>query len=235
MSVNEKKAKVLIIYYSFSGQINGLINHLISGLKESGVTVVTEKLRPVKALRFPVGNIPATIKMMLMTFLRMRVDIKDLDEQCFEDYNLILLAGPTWSYNPSGPVLSLLDRYGSKLFKKQKVIPVISCRGYWRMHRLGLKLKLKSSGAIIPNHIVFTHPCKEPWRTIGVFLKIAGKAPERSKFLGNRYARFGHSRKQHLEAENFGVMIGSALNKEEDLTQLDFHTGIAVAKNQDCS
>ncbi|MBU0483012.1 MAG: hypothetical protein KKB30_00680 [Proteobacteria bacterium] len=220
--------KVLFIYYSFSGQTNGLLNHLAIGLRQEGVEVVMEKLRPLKPLRFPVGNIPQTLIMMLTTFFRARTPLQPRSKLINKKYNLIILAGPTWSYNPSGPILSLMDQDGEALFRDQKILPVISCRGYWRMHWYGLRKKLFKCGGQVPNHIVFSHPSKEPWRTIGVFLKIAGKAPERLRIFGKFYQRYGHSKIQLEEAEKFGALIGQTLKENKDLAAINFHTDIAL-------
>lgn len=216
-----KTVRVLVLFYSFSGQTSGLLHRLVAGLKQQGVRVWLEKLHPVVPLRFPVGTIAATFKMMSTTFLRLRVPIRELSPQCLEEYDLVILAGPTWSYNPSGPVLSLLDRDGPRLFKGRTVIPLISCRGYWRMHWYGLRRMLRRCGATVPNRMVFDHPHPEPWRTIGVFLKIAGRAPERSPFIGKYYRHFGHSKEQQQTAMLFGRRIGRALRQETPLSRLD--------------
>jgi flavodoxin len=225
---NGTKRRALLLYYSFSGQTSGLLNNIASGLKEEGVEINFIRLRTVKPLRFPIGSIFATLGMMLVTALRWRVTIKEPEPVIWEDYDLILLAGPTWSYNPSGPILDLIDRFGKRLFKDQTVIPVISCRGYWRLHWWGLKRLLEKCGAEVANRIVFSHPSPEPWRTIGVFLKIAGKAPERSNLLGRYYQRYGHSRQQLQEAEKLGVAIGACLRKGEPLAGLDLSSSIAL-------
>jgi len=215
--------RVLLLYYSFSGQTTGLLNNIAAGLKRQGIEVNDIRLRPVTLLRFPIGSIPATIRMMLTTFLRARVTIKEPEAVIWDDYDLIILAGPTWSYNPSGPILDLIDRFGPRLFKDKKVLPVISCRGYWRMHWFGLKKMLEKCGANVANRIVFSHPTPEPWRTLGVFLKIAGKAPERSKLLGRHYQRYGHSKQQLEQAEQLGEAIGACLRKRESLADLDLN------------
>jgi multimeric flavodoxin WrbA len=212
---------VLILYYSFSGQTAGLLNNLSLGLRAQGLEVTLEKLRPLNPPRFPVGSVAATLKMMLLTALRQRLPIREPSELVWSGYDLLILAGPTWSYNPSGPVLDFLDRFGSRLFKGRQVIPLISCRGYWRLHWFGLKRMLQNCGAQVPNRMVFAHPTPEPWRTIGVFLKIAGKAPERSKFLGPRYQRYGHSKEQLAEAERLGEVLGQALLAGRSLQELD--------------
>ena len=224
----KKHNQVLLIYYSFSGQTGVLINRLASGLKEQGIEVFYEKLKPVKHLHFPVGSIFRTYVMMLYTFFRKRIPIHKLSARCIREYDLIILAGPTWSYNPSGPMLSFLDRDGRDVLEGREVLPLISCRGYWKMHWWGLRNKLDKCGAHYSNMIAFSHPNPEPWRTIGVFLKIAGKNPERSAFVGQHYSRFGHSSEQMEEANRFGKLIAEALKTGVPLQEINFQTDLAL-------
>jgi len=220
--------RVLILYYSFSGQTTGLLHHLGIGLKNQGCKTTWERVRPLDPPRFPLGAILPTLKMMLTTTFRRRLPIKEPTPAVWLDYDLVILAGPTWSYNPSGPILDLLDRFGPRLFQGQQVLPLISCRGYWRMHWWGLRRLLRSCGAQVPNRVVFAHPAPEPWRTIGVFLKIAGKAPERSRLLGRYYKRFGHSKEQLAEAERLGEMLGCALSERRSLNELDLRSPLTI-------
>lgn len=224
----KKNNNVLLIYYSFSGQTGVLINRLATGLKEQGIDVYFEKLKPVRHLRFPVGSIFRTYLMMLTTFFRRRVPILELSDKCSQEYDLIILAGPTWSYNPSGPILSFLDRDGKDVLGGREVLPLISCRGYWKAHWWGLRKKLQQCGAHFSNMIAFSHPSPEPWRTIGVFLKIAGKNPERSGFISKHYNRFGHSTEQMEEAFRFGTMIGESFKGGTPLAAINFQTDLAL-------
>jgi len=217
--------KVLILYYSLSAQTSGLVHRLGAGLEEQGVHLACERLQPLVPCHFPIGTVPATLFMMLITFLRTRMPIQPLSPICGEHYDLIVLAGPTWSYNPSGPVLSLLDRDGVRLFAGQQVLPLISCRGYWRMHWLSLRWQLARCGATMVGRMIFAHPSKEPWRTIGVFLKLAGRVPERGRWLGRHYPRYGHSREQQDQAFAFGAAIGQALKRGSSLAELSFVSG----------
>lgn len=224
----ESPKKILILSYSFSGQTSGLLRQLQTTLQQEGHEVIKERLTPTTPLKFPTGSFASCFKMMLTTFVRQRVSILPLPSTCYEYYDLILLGGPTWSYNPSGPILSLLDREGRTLFKGKTVLPVISCRGYWRLHYLGLKHILERCGARIPNRIIFSHPNSEPWRTIGVFLKIAGKSPERWPILCQYYPHFGHSKEQQDEAARFGSILGRALRLGTPLSELEFKTTVAL-------
>lgn len=220
--------RVLVLSYSYSHQTGNLLKTLIAGMEEEDIEIVREPLEPVESLRFPIGTIPATFVMMVQTFFRKRYPIQPLNTVVFQDWDLIILAGPTWSYNPSGPVLSLLDRDGKKLFNGQTVLPMISCRGYWRVHFWGLKSLLKKCGAKdVISPIVFSHPTPEPWRTIGVFLKLAGRTPEKgSSWFRRVYPKYGHSRKQVEKAGKLGKQLGHDIQSGMELTGLTFETPI---------
>lgn len=201
---------------------------MVAGMREEDVEIVWERLFPVDTLRFPIGTIPSTFVMMLQTFFRKRYPIKPLDKGIFQQWDLIILAGPTWSYNPSGPILSLLDDAGHQLFPGQTVLPMISCRGYWRVHFWGLKSLLKKCGVKhVLSPIVFSHPTPEPWRTIGVFLKLAGRTPEAgSSWFRRVYPKYGHSRKQVEKAGYLGKELGHDLQSGMEATGLIFETPI---------
>ncbi|OQX11238.1 MAG: hypothetical protein BWK76_19470 [Desulfobulbaceae bacterium A2] len=222
-----QEPRVLIIYFSLSSQTRNLVLALGEGLASQGVTVCRERLQPLRELRFPLGGIVETVAMMFLTFLRRRILIQPLSPLCRDRYDLIVLAGPTWSYNPSGPVLSLLDSAGD-MFHRQKVVPLISCRGYWRLHWWGLRARLRRLGALVPNLMVFSHPSPEPWRTIGVFFKLAGRLPEKMRLLRRYYPKYGHSRQQVEESRRFGELLGSALQRDAELASLDFRTVLAL-------
>lgn len=220
--------RVLIISYSFSHQTRNLLNTMAAGMEEEGIDITWERIFTSEKLRFPIGTIYTTFVMMLQTFFRKRYPIKPLNDVVFQKWDLIILAGPTWSYNPSGPVLSLLDTKGHKVFQGQTVLPLISCRGYWRMHFWGLRSLLKKCGTQdVLSPIVFSHPTPEPWRTIGVFLKLAGRTPEAGTSWFKRvYPKYGHSRKQVAKAGILGKQLGHDIQSGMELTGLTFETPV---------
>ena len=220
--------RILILSYSFSHQTRNLLKKLVAGLEENELEITWERLYPVEELRFPIGTIPSTVLMMFQTFLRKRYPIKPVDQKVFGEWDLVILAGPTWSYNPSGVILSLIDRDGEKVFKGQTVLPLISCRGYWRVHFWGLRSLLKKCGVkAVVSPVVFSHPNSEPWNTIVVFLKLAGKMPERGKgWFRKVYPKYGHSRQQGETANKLGKKLGEDVVAGKDLTTLHFDAPI---------
>ena len=87
---------------------------------------------------------------------------------------------------------------------------------------------MKKCGATVPNLIVFSHPSKEPWRTVGVFLKLAGKVPERISWMEKHYRKYGHTRAQLDEAGRFGIQLAEVLVSGGDLGSIEFKTGPAL-------
>ncbi|MBM9606686.1 NAD(P)H-dependent oxidoreductase [Desulfopila inferna] len=209
------KHRALIVYFSHSSQTRKLLQAFAAGLAESGVDVGWQQLKTTRKLPFPLGSVWSTIIMMVETFFHRRYEIEPLDQQDFDGWDVVILAGPTWSYSPCGPVFSFFDRYGMLLSGKT-VIPFISCRGYWRMHYFQLRLMLARRKAVTLQPIIFLHTGAEPWRTIGVFLKLAGKAPDLGRsWIGRYYTRFGHTREQVDLAQRLGAEYGVALKRQE--------------------
>lgn len=206
------KKRVLIVYYSFSGQTQLLVQRVAAGLRECAVEVEIERLQPIRQISFPFSSWLDMSRVMVLSFFRRRVPVHPVDHLTVKKWDLVVLAGPTWSYNPSGPMLSFLDRYGKAICGETLVVPVISCRSYWRTHYLGLKLILQGLGAKVATPVVFLHSANEPWRTIGLFLQLMGRLPRlESSWFRRRYQRYGHSREQYQEAVEQGRKIARLL------------------------
>ncbi len=226
------KKRILILYYSHSSQTRNLLQGVAKGLLENDIEVVWNQLRPVKNIVFPFGSFVSTFHMMVRSFFRGRFEIEPLKPQCYSHWDLVIIAGPTWSYNPSGPVLSLLDSEG-KIFSNRLVLPLISCRRYWRLHHLGISKILKRLNAQLLKPIVFVHPVKEPWSTIGVVLKLAGMTPESGRsWMRKFYPKYGHSRAQIIHAEVLGKELGEYLNAGKELQGVQFGQSISMGEEK---
>ena len=207
--------RVLIVYYSFSGQTQILLQRMSAAMRKCGIEVETERLQLVEPIQFPFATWFEMSKVMLLSFFRWRVPIRPIDNFSCQNRDMVILAGPTWSYNPSGPMLSFLDTYGEKLCGDTRVMPLISCRSYWRFHYWGICRILKKHGAEVMRPIVYLHSANEPWRTIGLFLQLVGRLPRlETSWFRKRYPRYGHSREQWQDAAEQGRRIAEMLLKE---------------------
>jgi hypothetical protein len=211
-----KKKRVLIVFYSFTQQTRVLLKKFVDGLEGEGIEVALERLEPVDPYEFPFKTNFSLAVAMVRTFFRQRTEIHPVSAICFGDWDCIVLAGPTWSYHPSGPMLDFLDRYGQQVCAGKKVIPFISCRSYWRLHYWTVKQRLKRYGAKPAEPIVFVHPIREPWRFIGLVLQLRGKMVRKEKsWFRKHYPGYGHSKEQGDAAMEEGRRVAQGLLTEE--------------------
>lgn len=98
-----------------------------------------------------------------------------------------------------------------------KVVPLISCRSYWRIHYVTLKRILRRCHAEVEAPIVFTHPIREPWRIIGLMLQLRGKMVRReNSWFRKHYPEYGHSREQGVQAYEKGRELGRQLMEDPE-------------------
>ena len=206
------KKRVLVIYYSYTQQTKLQLKKFISGLESAGIEVGWERLEPIRPYEFPFRTNLHLALALLTTFLKKRMPIRPVSESCFEGWDCIVLAGPTWSYHPSGPMLDFLERFGREVCGGKLVIPFISCRAYWRLHYWTLKRSLSAYGSSVQQPIVFMHPQAEPWRVIGLILQLRGKMMRREhSWFRKHYPSYGHSKEQGERATQEGKMLAEKI------------------------
>lgn len=207
--------KVLIVYYSFTQQTRILVRQFVEGLEEQNCQCVLERLVPVQSYELPFPTNWSLFLALIQTFFRKRMSINPISGECFAGYDCIVVAGPTWSYHPSGPVLEFIERYGKKICTDKLVVPLISCRSYWRIHYWSIKHKLKKYGAETAPPIVFVHPIKEPWRIAGLLMQLRGKmVRKKNSWFRKHYPAYGHTKEQGEEAKRAGFKLGEKLQTD---------------------
>jgi len=206
------KKHVLIVYYSFTQQTHKLVERFRDGLAYMGIQVELCCLRPAVPIACPVTSNISLIKRMWDPFLRKRVTINPPLIKS-DSYNHIVICGPTWSYQPSGPVLDFLDRYGKTYLENTNVSFLISCRASWRTHFFCIRKICRKLGANVNSQpTVFQHQVSEPWRTIGLLFWVRGyRQNELPAWLSKRYSHYGHTEKQLVEAYHKGVILAEQL------------------------
>lgn len=206
------KKRVLIVYYSYTQQTKMQLKKFILGLENAGIEVSQERLEPIVPYEFPFRTNMRLALAMFLTFFQRRMAIRPVSQRCLQAWDCIIVAGPTWSYHPSGPILDFLDRHGKEVCGGHIVIPFISCRSYWRLHYWTLKRRLGACGSKVQKPIVFMHPQAEPWRFIGLLLQLRGKMMRReNSWFRKRYPSYGHSKEQGGEAAEEGRILAEKL------------------------
>lgn len=148
--------KVLLLFYSQSGQLKQTVDSFIAPLQNSDeISVDYQQIEPVKAYPYP---------WPFYTFFDAFPEAVYLDgcpvkplEHDDNDYDLIILGYTSWFLSPSIPVTGFLkSEQAKKLFKDKPVVTVIACRDMWVMAQEKMKGLLKAVDAKLIDNVVLT-------------------------------------------------------------------------------
>ena len=122
--------KILVLYYSQSGQLGDIINNLTSPLKATGNTVETILVQPAKAYPFPWTG-KSFFAVMPDCVLEKPTELQPI--QLKETaYDLIVLGYQAWFLSPSIPSNSILNHPSVKaVIKNTPVVTITGARNMW--------------------------------------------------------------------------------------------------------
>ncbi len=148
--------KVLVLYYSQSGQMKRMVDSVTAPLKESSeVKVDFRKIKPVKKYPYPWPFYPffdAFPEAIYMNGCEVEV-LKDVEDE----YDLVILGYTIWFLSPSIPVTGFMQSAQAKrLFKDKPVVTLIACRDMWVMAQEKMKKLLSDVGATLIDNVVLT-------------------------------------------------------------------------------
>jgi hypothetical protein len=215
--------KVLVLYYSQTGQLKEIANNCLSPLLEDIETEVdfvkieTEHQFPFPWTRLEFFNVfPESVYGTPFKLKPIKVDES-------KDYDLVILAYTVWYLNPSIPISSLLQHKDAKrIFKGKKVITLLGSRNMWVLAQEKVKRHLKNLEANLIGNIVLIDRNKNLVSIITIV---------RWMFSGKKNAFWGFPRagiiQEDIETSNsFGNVILNRIKKrdlsdiQEDLNEL---------------
>ncbi len=147
--------KVLVLYYSQSGQLTRILARLVEGLQVGQqVQCDVREISPVTPYPYP---------WPFYRFFNVFPEAVCLDGcavhpvDCADNYDLIILGYTIWFLSPSLPVTGFLQtEQAARLFKDKPVITVIGCRDMWLIGQEKMKSLLKGLGARLLDNVVLT-------------------------------------------------------------------------------
>ena len=141
--------KVLVIYYSQSGQLKSILDSICNPLiNEPYIQVDYYAIKPINPHPFPWQS-KSFFNVFPETVLEIPEDIEPCPPEILKkSYDLIILGYPIWYLSIALPILSFLKSDATKmLLKNKKVITVIGCRNMWTQAQDKLISHLKQIGA----------------------------------------------------------------------------------------
>ena len=204
--------RVLVLYYSQSGQLKKMVDSVTKPLAQSDtIEVDYRKIKPVVKYPYPWPFYPffdAFPEAIYMNGCEVE-PLKDLAD----DYDLIILGYTIWFLSPSIPVTGFMQSAQAKqLFKEKPVVTLIACRDMWVMAQEKMKTLLHNMGATLIDNVVLT----DQGGSIYAFITtprwlLTGK---KDPFWG--FPAAGVSEKDLKESARFGERLLDALNRDEE-------------------
>jgi len=196
--------RVLIIYYSQTGQLKSIVDSITEPLK-SDCQLFFEELKPVPDFPFPWNGMPF-FQAFPESVREIPCSLETLQNDPELDYDLVILAYQVWYLSPSIPVSSFLKSDAAKkIFNGKPVVTVLGVRNMWIMAQERVKAMISEAGGRLIGNIVMDDPAgnltsvitivrwmmkgqKEPFRWLGMNFPAAG-VPEEVIGRGGDYGK----------------------------------------------
>jgi len=210
--IQVKMKRVLVLYYSQSGQMKKMVDSVTEPLKASeDVAVDYRKIKPVNKYPYPWPFYPFFDAFPEAIFMN-GCDVEPL-ENLADDYDLIILGYTIWFLSPSIPVTGFMKSEQAKaLFKGKPVVTLIACRDMWVMAQEKMKKLINDVGATLMDNVVLT----DQGGSIYAFITtprwlLTGK---KDPFWG--FPAAGVSDRDLSESSRFGTRLLEGLKNDEE-------------------
>ena len=205
--------KVLVVYYSQSGQLESIARNIAKPLLNSEeINVVFYEIQLKNPFPFP-WNKEAFFDVFPESFLQIPIQLNEIPNSILNTkFDLILLHYQVWYLSPSIPINSFLKSSDAKkLFNNTPVVTISGSRNMWVMAQEKMKVLLANNNAKLKGNIALVDRVGNlisvitivDWMFSGVKKKYLGILPMP-----------GVSEKDIHESEKFGEIIQSCLNKD---------------------
>lgn len=208
--------KVLVVYYTQSGQLLEIAKNVTNRLENSKeVELSFYDIKLEKGFSFPWNKLEF-FNAFPESFLQIPTELLDTDNEILQkQYDLIILAYQVWYLTPSIPTNSFLRSNVAKtLLKNTPVITVIGCRNMWVMAQEKTKKLLVQAKAKLVGNIVLVDKTINHISVITISQwMFSGK---KKRYLGF-FPKPGVSQLDIDNATKFGKPILTALKKNDFL------------------
>ncbi|MEO6315786.1 MAG: hypothetical protein ABIU63_01975 [Chitinophagaceae bacterium] len=146
------KKRILVIYYSQSGQLEDILDNFTSPLVNAGNSIDKIRVQPVEPYPFPWTS-KSFFAQMPPSVLQQPAALQPFELQQ-DAYDLIIIGYQAWFLSPSIPVNSiLLHPSVRKVLKNTPVVTITGARNMWISAMEDIKKILKDAGARLSGNI----------------------------------------------------------------------------------
>ena len=206
--------KVLVLYYSQSGQLSKMAKSVTAPLKDSdNVHVDYCAIKPVTAYPYPWPFYPFFDVFPEAIYMN-GCPVENINPK-ENEYDLIIIAYSVWFLSPAVPITGFLQTEQAKqLLKGKPVVTLIACRDMWVMAQEKMKQLLTDVQATLIDNVVLTDQGGSLYAFITTprWLLTGKKDP----FLC--FPAAGVSERDLQESSRFGDRLLIALTNNEEKT-----------------
>jgi hypothetical protein len=146
--------KVLVIYFSQTGQLREIVRSVTEPLILNDVEVKFEELRPLNPFPFPWTS-DQFFQAMPESVKGIPCELEPLKVNAGENFDLVIVAWQPWFLSPSIPVHSFFQSsHGRQIIKDKPVVTIIGSRNMWVMAQEVVKGYIKDAGGQLAGNIV---------------------------------------------------------------------------------
>lgn len=147
--------KVLVLYYSQSGQLSRVIDAFITNLPDEDIRVDVRVIKPKTNYPYPWPFYKFAAEFPEAALME-GCEVEEV-ENLSDDYDLIILGYTIWFLSPSSPIVGFMKSpQAKKLFKDRSVVTLIACRDMWVLAQEKMKSLLESVGAKLIDNVALT-------------------------------------------------------------------------------
>jgi hypothetical protein len=203
--------KILVLYYTQSGQLKNILDSLVKPLQSAGSEVHFERIEPIETYPFP-WTAFEFFNAFPETFSQKPYPLKPLSAKAKGDFDLVIVGYQPWFLTPSRPMSSFVQsEEGKKVLENRPVVTVLGCRNMWLGAQEKMKRKLLDAQARLVGNVALVDRSGNLVSLITIL---------RWMFTGNSapfwfFPKSGVSDEDVRHAAEFGKQINRALQANE--------------------
>jgi menaquinone-dependent protoporphyrinogen IX oxidase len=215
---DERAPRVLLLYYTYTGQSLRVLEAAAEVFQERGCEVqkaeieFTDQRYAERFSRFPMRRVwPDMLSVLPAQKRGATGDIRTPDTVRDGDYDLICIGSPTWWQTVSMPMRSFLKSdEAQKLLAGKPFAVFVVCRQYWRENLTAVRELAEQQGGRYVDGIHFTYPGGQ-LRSMLSLTSFLGSGEYRDRYLGVRIPSTNVQPEQLEQTRKFAATLADRL------------------------
>jgi hypothetical protein len=203
--------RILIIYYSQTGEVAQVADRFATELKSRDTELVFEEIRARADYPYPWRSVRRFFDVMPECVLGRPPEICPCAFDPEARFDLVVLAYPVWFLSPALPIQGFFVSPHAAVLESAQVITISVSRAMWQRASLAMKRLLAAAGAVHCDNIVITHEGSSLLTLVSTPRALLfGK---RDRFLGV-FPRVGASENDLERVGRLGSVVARQLKRD---------------------